>query len=196
MADEKKSQPGGLRIARSKAARYCGHLRDDGSQCRAWALRDSEPPRCNFHAMSAEELSAFQSRGRRARTEKARRKHGVIPPRRVEQAGEIVAALLDAELPDGSGEPDWGQRAWGVLALAAVFKIPRDDRERLLEIVRKARPRLVQDPQRERLLDVERARAELVALYRRGEIPRYLLPPEIELLLVPEPAGPPAEVEA
>lgn len=63
---------------------------------------------------------------------------------------------------------------------------PPAERQRILDVVRQTRPRLAQDPQVERLLDVERARAELVALYRAGEIPRHLLPTEIERILAPE----------
>jgi hypothetical protein len=179
-------QVGGLRVARSKTARYCGATRSNGSQCRAWALRDSEPPRCKFHSMTPEELRAHQQRGRRARTENARRRHGVVPPALVAKAGDTIAALLDAEIEPG--EPDYQYRAWGVLALAVVFKIPPDDRRRLLEVVHEARPRLGRDPQVERILDVERARSELVELYRAGEIARYMLPPEVEAMIAPQPA--------
>jgi hypothetical protein len=188
---------GGERVFRDPDARQCAATKKDGSRCLAAAVKDDPRELCLIHGKAADgTLADFQRRGRRGRTEKARRKHGVIPPRLVVQAGDTIAALLDAEIEPG--EPDYQYRAWGVLALSVVFKIPPDDRQRILEVVQKARPRLARDPQVERILDVERARAELVALYRAGEIPRYMLPPEVERLLVPEPeaSGRPITVEA
>lgn len=71
------------------------------------------------------------------------------------------------------------ERAYGVLALAQLFRVRPDQKAELLELLAQARPKLAVDPQRQRLLDFERAGAALVRAYREGRISAMDLPPEL-----------------
>jgi hypothetical protein len=81
---------------------------------------------------------------------------------------EEVNRLMGSRLPNG--EPNMLERAWGVMAVASLFRLRSEQRDELLELLREARPTLAADPHVKRLLDLKAAEAELVRLYELGAI--------------------------
>jgi hypothetical protein len=162
----------------------CAHVRPDGTRCAAWALHDSDC--CSTHSLSADELYERAARGGRATQAKRRQEAGLRDSGRnrhyvseptLQRATEVIANLLDAELPDG--EPDVLARAWGVLGVATLFRLSSAQRAELYDLLERVRPELVRTPYAARLLDLDAARNELIRLYEQGDIAAEDLPPGV-----------------
>lgn len=171
--------------AKSRHSRQCSHLHEDDRQCGAWALRGGD--KCAYHSMTQAEQAAFRAKGNRKRVEKSRERAGLRDAGRnrqyadeptLMQALREIRRLLDAKLP--WGEPDLQSRAYGALAVAALFRLDRETKGRLLDLLREAAPRAVEDAaDASRLLDLDRARADLLQAVREGAIDPGVLPPDL-----------------
>jgi hypothetical protein len=174
------------RIAQDRHSARCSAMNARGFPCGAWALRGEEL--CHWHSLSPEERHALQKRGGKKRQDDRRERAGIrdasrhkhdAPGPTLARAIEVVAELLDAEIPDGSHEPHYEARALGVLALSSLFGLRPEQKGEILELVARVRPKLTADPHRQRLLDLERAGAAVVRAYREGRISVLDLPPEL-----------------
>jgi hypothetical protein len=119
-----------------------------------------------------------QARERAALRDSGRNRHHVPGPT-LARAIEEIDRLLVATVEPGSSEPDYLSRAWGLLALATLFRIRLEQRAEILELLTRVRPKVAADPQSERLLDLKRARDELLRAYEVGAIDAADLPPEL-----------------
>lgn len=173
------------RIASDRHSNRCHGTNARGNPCGAWALRGQEF--CLRHSMSDEEWRALGARGGRKRQKERRETAGLrdssrhrhdAPRPTLARAIEVIGELLDATLP-GSSEWNYEARAYGVLALAHLFRVRPDQKAELLELLTRVRPKLAADPQRQRLLDFERAGAAVIRAYREGRISALDLPPEL-----------------
>ncbi len=180
------SDKGVQRIASRPHSQRCSGTNARGAPCGAWALRGGDL--CYRHSIGDAEWSALGRRGGKNRQQARRERAGIrdmgrhrygAPEPTLARAIEVVGELLDATLPDGSGEANYEARAYGVLALALLFKTP--ERPELLELLARFKPqlKLAHDPQRARLLDLERAQQALLAAYDAGRISAFDLPPEL-----------------
>lgn len=177
---------GVARVASSRHSERCTGTNAKGNPCNAWALTDGSGL-CLAHA----DPEAWRAQGRRAgkaRQEQRREAAGLrkssghrqaVPGPTLAQAIEVVAELLDAEIPDGSHEPNYPARALGVLALSSLFGLRAEHRAEILAVLERVRPALARDPHRARLLDFERASEALVRAYREGRVSALDLPPEL-----------------
>jgi hypothetical protein len=116
---------------------------------------------------------AHQSRGG-----KSLRDFAFAPGVTLGRAVEIIHELLDARISD-TGEPDYLSRAYGVMALALLFKVR--DRDELLDLLLDVAPQVIEnEPQPHRLLDeLEEARQNLIRAYEAGVIAAEDLPPGV-----------------
>jgi hypothetical protein len=173
------------RVASDRHSNRCSGFNARGHPCGAWALRGQEV--CLRHSMTEEEWRAFGARGGRKRQKDRRRTAGLrdsqrhrhdMPGPTLARAIEVIGELLDSTLP-GSTEPNMEERSWGVLALAQLFRLQPEQKAETLKLLAQVRPKLAVDPQRQRLLDLERAGAALVRACREGRISALDLPPEL-----------------
>jgi hypothetical protein len=74
----------------------------------------------------------------------------------------------DQRVISGSPEPNYEARAFGVLAVAQIFRVT--DKGDLLRLLAEIRPSIVADPQAPRLLDLKAAAARLQDAYDQGRI--------------------------
>ena len=178
------------RVARSRHSNRCSALNARGFPCGAWARRGEEV--CHRHSMTDEEWREWAARGGRKRQRDRRETAGIRTPGRhrheapgptLARAVEVIGELLDSTLP-GSVEPNYEARAYGALAFAVLFRVTDGQRAEALELLERVRPQLAVDPQRQRLLDFERASARLVQAFKEGRIPAYDLPPEVLKLVM------------
>jgi hypothetical protein len=169
--------------ASSSHTTRCTALNAKGLPCGAWALRGEDV--CQWHSLSPEEQQAQTQRAGRARAQQRReraelrdasRNRPEAPRMTLQQAIDVIDALLDATIP-GLGEPDFELRALGVYALAQLFRVR--DRTEILDLLARVRPKLVADPQRDRLLDYQAARERLRQVYREGRVSIEELPPDL-----------------
>lgn len=122
--------------------RHCGATNAKGEPCKAWALRESDPPRCARHAMTDDELRAHLAKAGRARQHKRRvqsdaseSRSGITPGVSLDQILQVCIPALGATY-EFTGEPDWGARLTACAVLLAVFPrslrtTPEDARARL-----------------------------------------------------------------
>jgi hypothetical protein len=174
-------------VATDRHSERCTGTNARGLPCGAWALRGQEV--CLRHSMTDAEWRAFATRGGKGRG-KQRRVHAglrdssrhrhAVPAHLLGRTIDVVGGLLDAVIPDGSNEPNMEARGIGVFALAALFGIT--GRDELIELLGKVRPALLNDPQRERLLNLERARQALLRAVEEGRIDVSELPPGVREL--------------
>lgn len=128
--------------------RQCVHERDDGSRCRAWAMRDRDT--CYRHSMSDEGWREHSRAANRARQLKAREQDlrrdldDYQEGRRVLQNFlEITSAWLDAKTGYGD-EPDFERVSAALIALGTAFRL--GTREELLGLLEEVRgPRLAHE---------------------------------------------------
>lgn len=179
-------EDGRLVIATDRHSERCSGTNARGNPCRAWRLRDQEV--CLRHSMTDDEWRAFGRKGGRKRQGDRREVAGLrkssghrqaVPGPLLAKAIAVVAELLDAVIPDGSGEPNMQDRSYGVLCLAALFGLRDDQRAEILELLGKVRPALVNDPQRDRLLRLEEAKAALLRAVEEGRLDPLDLPPDL-----------------
>ena len=190
------AKDGSLSIASSRHSERCSGTNARGLPCMAWAMRGEEV--CFRHSMSDEEWRALGARGGRRRGKQQREHAGLrdssrhrydVPGPTLARAIEVIGALLDAVIP-GTAEPNYEARAYGALAVAQLFRVVPEQKAETLKLLAQVRPKLAVDPQRQRLLDVERAGAALVRAYREGRIAAIDLPPELlKLATADEPAA-------
>jgi hypothetical protein len=179
-------------------ARHCEAVRDDGGQCRAFAKRDSDPPRCDFHSISKEERVARSVKGgkrrqmlrREAAEPKAR--SGLSPTVSLEDVLRAVAPALTATF-EHNGSADWSARLAAAGTLLTAFpRHLRDTPENVRELLERCLPLSVleQREMRKRLEAEEVYRAmrdewirlqgmswdELTGLYWEP-FPRYMVAP-------------------
>lgn len=171
------------RVATDHVSQRCSELNTKGFPCRAWALRGQDV--CHWHSMTPEEQRAFQARSGQKRQQDRREDAGLrdssrhrhaMPGPTLARVIEVVAELLDAEIPDGTHEPDMIARGVGVLAAAALFGIRPDQKTETLELLAKIRPNLATDPQVARLLRLEEARQTLLRYVEEGRLDVSELP--------------------
>lgn len=179
-------EDGRLVIATDRLSERCSGTNARGNPCGAWALRDGSGL-CGYHA-DPEAFRENARKGGRARQEARRQEAGLrtssrhrhpMPGPTLARAIEVVAELLDAEIPDGTHEPDMLARGVGVLAAAALFGLRDDQRAEILELLGKVRPALAKDSHVERLLRLHEARAALVREVEEGRLSPLDLPPEL-----------------
>lgn len=179
-------------VAKKPHSRQCEALNSRGLPCGAFALTDGSGL-CSWHAKTPEEQRAFTARAGEVRQEKRREEAGLrkssghrqaVPGPLLSRAIEVVAELLDAEIPDGSREPNYEARCMGVHALAQLFGLRPEQRAEILTVLERIRPALARDPQRERLLAYERARQALLRAVDEGRIDVSELPPFVHLKAV------------
>jgi uncharacterized protein YbjT (DUF2867 family) len=133
--------------------RKCSFEFEDGRSCQAWALRDSDPPLCRTHSMTAEErsrmasdMATIQALRRRAEVE-VKPASDVHPDLTLADVLGVVAPALRASFP--SGAPDWSARlcAAGVV-LASFPRYMRDTPEHVRELLQQALPASAYDAER------------------------------------------------
>lgn len=164
-------------------AARCIALNVKGEPCGKWAKAGSD--RCDTHSMTEEEWREQSRRGAAVKAQRARERAGLkdsggnkpyAPEPTLQRAIEVIGGLLDATVPL-LNEPDYEQRAYGVLALATIFRFSSAQRDEILETLARVRPRVASDPHAQRLLDLSVARRRLVAAYEAGRISADELPP-------------------
>lgn len=88
----------------------------------------------------------------------------------------MISALLSAELPDGSGEPDYLTRVVGVYVAAQLFELR--DPWAVVERLEKVRPSVARDLHLGRPLNYGQANIKKVAeAIRQGVLREENLPP-------------------
>jgi hypothetical protein len=129
-----------------RPGRKCEHVSDEGKQCRAWARRDSEPPRCALHALTPEQRTL---RSQLAASASALKRRGDAEPEggsgldlglNLEDIVRVVTPALEATF-EHDGRPDWGARLCAAGVLVAAF--PRQYRqtpERVRELLDRILP--------------------------------------------------------
>ena len=174
---------------RKPGAEKCSEVNREGFQCGAWAMKDGSG-KCFRHHPDDAAWRIKMVKGGKARAEQARKRRELAPGRRpyapgytIQMALDTCVALLRAEIP-GLGEPDLELRGLGALALATIFNTR--ERDELLGLLEKAGMR-ANDPEVNRVLEIEAARDRLRELYQQGRISAELLPPE--LIGLPKPAS-------
>jgi hypothetical protein len=109
-----------------KYSRRCEDVRENGEPCNAWAVRDSDPPRCRLHSMTKEEQLEQASRGGRHRAEQ-RRLEAEPKPRTNLSADYSLSDILKVVAPaltatfDVTGEADWSARLAAAGTILMVF---------------------------------------------------------------------------
>ena len=134
--------------------------------------------------MSDEEWKEKTRRAGRARGKKAREQALIaqgghkpeIPAPTLAAALEVVHELLEMTIP-GSAEPNYEARSFGVLVLSKLFRVR--DRSEALALLAAVAPKVADDPQVHRLLDLDAARAKLIEAYQAGRISADELPPGV-----------------
>ena len=111
-----------------KRKRQCEEISPTGERCNAYALRDSDPPRCLFHSRTPEERSEHareaaqaSALARRATAEPGAQglALGVTTEDVLALVGEgLSATYADAGLP---GQADWPTRLLACLVLLSTF---------------------------------------------------------------------------
>src|SRR6266508_919137 len=171
-------------VATDKYTERCTAWNAKGDPCKAWAKRDGSGV-CYWHSLSPDERSALAYRGGKAQGQRAREKAQLrdsgrnrhyVPGPTLQRALEVIAELLDSTIP-GSTEPNYENRAWGVLAVAQLFRLR--DRDAVLDLLGRIRPDVATDPYVHRVLDLEAARSKLVRAYEEGRISAAELPPGV-----------------
>ena len=107
--------------------RKCSALNARGEPCGSYALRDSGPPLCTYHAMSEAERAQWTARGGNARARNVRKRHevekrleGIAYGVTTEHILKVCLDALDATF-EHDGSPDWGARLSACSVLLQVF---------------------------------------------------------------------------
>jgi hypothetical protein len=134
----------------------CEDTKTDGSPCRANALRDSDPPRCRLHALSAEERNGQAQKAAKAsgfaRRSKAepRARSGIPPAVSLADILGVCTPALSATFEHGP--PDWGARLAAVGTIVATFpRYLRDTPENVRALIEEFLPSSLPEGTRERL---------------------------------------------
>jgi hypothetical protein len=149
--------PWGKRTPRAGARKCEYEWEDDPDRsCGAYALRDSDPPRCRIHSMTPEEVSAASRRAaarsavvRHGDVESAPRLSGLDPGVTLAELLPIIREALAAKF-DYTNEIDWNTRLAAVGTLLSAF--PREYRrtpEDCAELIRRAIPPEIRSPEME-----------------------------------------------
>lgn len=154
-------------MKRRPGTRKCEYVNDEGVQCRAYALRDVDPPRCSIHSMSPEQRKARSHRA--ASVSALRRRANVEPKVRsgldcdlfLEDVVAVIRPALEATF-DHDGSPDYSARLAAAGTLLAAF--PRQYKE-TPEKVRELLERVLPEP----VSDAERMKSERVYRAMRRE---------------------------
>jgi hypothetical protein len=174
---------GTVRIPKSKYSSHCVELNARGLPCGAWAIRGTD--RCMRHSVSDEEWMEMALRGGKARAQQRREKAQLrdssrnrhfVPGPTLARAVEVIHDLLTKTLP-GTSEPNMECRAYGVLAVAQLFRL--QSTSEVIELLSKVAPKVAKDPDVHRLLDLEATRKRLVKAYEDGRISAEELPPGV-----------------
>jgi hypothetical protein len=172
---------GTVNIAKSRHSTHCSELNAKGNPCGAWAVRGTD--RCLRHSMSDEEWKAMALRGGQGRAQQRREKAALrdssrnrrlVPGPTLARAVEVIHELLHDTL---DGWPNYEARAYGVLAVAQLFKI--ESRAEVVDLLNRVAPKVMRDPDVHRLLDLEATRARLVQAFEEGRISAEELPPGV-----------------
>lgn len=126
----------------------CEAITKSGAQCRAVAMHGTDPPRCNTHSKTPEELREHVAKMGRARQHQRRVERdasedhawvaeGITKADILRVCSEALGATFHAPGSDIDGTPDWSARLTGAATLLACF--PRslrstpDDAKALLQ---------------------------------------------------------------
>jgi hypothetical protein len=145
----------------------CEALKEDGARCGAWALRESDPPRCRIHSLTPEELSAQATKAAkksafvRRSTAEPTMSTGLAPTVTLADVLRVCAPALEATF-DHNGQPDWTARlAAAGTVLVSFPRQLRDTPEKVKELLESFLPSTVQKQQgmKERLTEANVYRA-------------------------------------
>ena len=117
-----------------------------GEQCRAKALRDSDPPRCLAHSRSEEERKQHSEKMarrsawvRKSRADELPVRDGLAPSVTLADVLEVCRPALTAKLP--TGEADWSARLAAAGTLLMSFpRSMRDTPEKVRELLEQVLP--------------------------------------------------------
>jgi hypothetical protein len=193
-------------------SRRCTFTKEDGTTCRAWALREQvnskDDPKCRLHSLSKEELTEVARRGGKHRAAQRRMlaepkvRTGIAPTYSLADVLRVVAPALEATFEHDSS-PDWGARLTAAGAILQCFpRYMRSTPEDVQALLMRALPSSVRLSQRDlQAADVYTAmRAEWDKLRIRHhpihglyveEYPGYTIAPwqEREEVRPPKPSG-------
>lgn len=170
----------------------------DGSRCRGRALPNSN--RCFVHDVSDAERKERQRRGGRAQMANLQRERRLkgraargsqksddkpqIPPGTRAALMEFISEGLNAKLAYLNNEPDYRRQALSLLILARYWRI--DGLQEMSKLIRRMAPSSTLNRElHERRVreEFQKAKDELLAAIRSGEILSADLPPELAISL-------------
>jgi hypothetical protein len=112
--------------------RRCEAVTKKGAQCQAYAVRDSDPPRCLVHSLDTQQVAERMRKAAKANALKRRTRSEIAEHRPLSgfRDGVTLQDVIDTCRPaltatfEHDGSPDWGARLLACLVLVQTF--PRD----------------------------------------------------------------------